>query len=278
MRFAFDTIKYRRQLFFIYLCKKLVDIATGVFDGSIWLYTSVVLVVVLLRLVVNAMNTRLESLTNSKMNFIKADIVVSTTPSLDVFQWKRSKGAKYYVHLPHMPNDITTYKMFGLDFYDAVLVSGEYQKEQIRRLESLRSIPEKEVVLAGIPYLDAMKKRLDASASFSDAKKEKTILLAPSWGNNGILTAYDGKSFIESLIKTGYKVIIRPHPQSFTSEKELIEGLMKQFPESDDVSAIMPWTAAIILVILSIFLTFIGGLIPSKSASRQDPVTALRTE
>ncbi len=58
------------NLFFIYLCKKLVDIATGVFDGSIWLYTSVVLVVVLLRLVVNAMNTRLESLTNSKMNFI----------------------------------------------------------------------------------------------------------------------------------------------------------------------------------------------------------------
>ncbi len=169
----------------------------------------------------------------SKMNFIKADIVVSTTPSLDVFQWKRSKGARYYVHLPHMPNDITTYKMFGLDFYDAVLVSGEYQKEQIRRLESLRSIPEKEVILAGIPYLDAMKKRLDASASYSDAKKEKTILLAPSWGNNGILTAYDGKSFIESLIKTGYKVIIRPHPQSFTSEKELIEGLMKQFPESD---------------------------------------------
>lgn len=58
------------NLFFIYLCKKLVDIATGVFDGSIWLYTSIVLIVILLRLVVNALNTRLESLTSSKMNFI----------------------------------------------------------------------------------------------------------------------------------------------------------------------------------------------------------------
>ena len=97
--------------------------------------------------------------------------------------------------------------MFGLDFYDAVLVSGMYQKEEIRRLEAMRSIPEKEVVLTGIPYLDKMKERLDNAKSADRSGKEKTILLAPSWGNNGILTAY-GASFIENLIKTGYKVII----------------------------------------------------------------------
>ena len=57
-----------------------------------------------------------------------------------------------------------------------------------------------------------------------------------------------------------------------------INALIHKLAESNDVSAIMPWAAAIILVVLSIFLTFIGGLIPSKSASRQDPVTALRTE
>jgi CDP-glycerol glycerophosphotransferase (TagB/SpsB family) len=168
----------------------------------------------------------------SKMNLINADLILSTTPSLDVFQWKRSKSASYYVHIPHMPNDITTYKMFGLDFYDAVLVSGKYQEEQIRRLEKIRSIPAKEIVLTGIPYLDKMKERLDGLSKSDGSNKEKTILLAPSWGNNGILTAY-GASFIESLIKTSYKIIIRPHPQSFTSEKELIDRLMARFPESD---------------------------------------------
>ncbi len=168
----------------------------------------------------------------SKMNLVKADLVLSTTPSLDVFQWKRSKGVSCYVHIPHMPNDITTYKMFGLDFYDAVLVSGNYQKEQIRRIEKIRSIPGKEIVLTGIPYLDTMKERLDRLPHEDHSGRDKTILLAPSWGNNGILTRY-GASFIESLIKTSYKVIIRPHPQSFTSEKELIDKLMAQFPESD---------------------------------------------
>ena len=42
--------------------------------------------------------------------------------------------------------------------------------------------------------------------------------------------------------------------------------------------AILPWQAAAILVIISVFLTFLSGLIPSSAASRKDPVEALRSE
>ena len=48
--------------------------------------------------------------------------------------------------------------------------------------------------------------------------------------------------------------------------------------DNNDITAFLPIDAALILVSLSIVLTLLGGLIPSKSASRQDPVTALRTE
>ena len=58
------------NLLFIFLCKRLVDIATGVEAGSLGMYTAVILSVVVLRLVVNAVNVRVENLTNSKMNFI----------------------------------------------------------------------------------------------------------------------------------------------------------------------------------------------------------------
>lgn len=47
---------------------------------------------------------------------------------------------------------------------------------------------------------------------------------------------------------------------------------------STAVNAVLPWLGAVILVLLSIVLTVIGGLIPSKKASRMDPVTALRSE
>ena len=42
--------------------------------------------------------------------------------------------------------------------------------------------------------------------------------------------------------------------------------------------AILPVGAAAILVAISMFLTFIAGLIPSSAASRKDPVEALRSE
>ncbi|BDR54337.1 ABC transporter [Bombiscardovia apis] len=45
-----------------------------------------------------------------------------------------------------------------------------------------------------------------------------------------------------------------------------------------DVNAVLPVNGAVILVILSVVLTLIGGLIPSRKAAKQDPATALRTE
>ena len=77
----------------------------------------------------------------ARLNFLKADILLSTTPGLEVYQWKRSKEVKWYVHVLHAANDATSYRMFGLDYYDAVLLSGQYQVEQIRALERLRQLP-----------------------------------------------------------------------------------------------------------------------------------------
>ena len=43
-------------------------------------------------------------------------------------------------------------------------------------------------------------------------------------------------------------------------------------------NAVLPPAAAVILVAISVLLTFISGLIPARSAAKKDPVVALRTE
>lgn len=43
-------------------------------------------------------------------------------------------------------------------------------------------------------------------------------------------------------------------------------------------SAALPFIPAVVLILLSIGLTLLGGLIPSRKAAKSDPVTALRTE
>lgn len=182
----------------------------------------------------------------AKLNFINAVIVLSTTPGLDVFQWKRSPEVDYYVHIPHASSDITLYHMFGIDYYDALLLSGEYQVQQVRALEQLRNLPAKDLQLVGLPYMDEMlKKRLTSNAQRlapnsqlltpkSEAVLIPTILLAPSWGKSGLLSKF-GSKIIDALLATGYHLIIRPHPQSYTSEKILMDSLQQQYPASDQL-------------------------------------------
>ena len=64
------TLNVGMNLLFIFVCKRLVDIATGDATGNLALYTAVVLSVIVLRLAVSAVSVRVENLTNSKMNFI----------------------------------------------------------------------------------------------------------------------------------------------------------------------------------------------------------------
>ena len=45
-----------------------------------------------------------------------------------------------------------------------------------------------------------------------------------------------------------------------------------------NLRAFLPWQAAIVLVVISVLLTLISGIIPSRSAAKKDPVVALRTE
>ena len=168
----------------------------------------------------------------AKLGFLKADVLLSTTPGLEVYQWKRSKDVKWYVHALHAASDVSAYRMFGIDYYDALLLSGRYQIEQVRQLEKLRGLPEKELVLTGVPFLDAMKKRLEEADPLPP--HPVTVLLAPTWGKSGILSRYGAKA-ICALLATGCHVIVRPHPQSFTSEKEMLDTLMAEFPESEQL-------------------------------------------
>ncbi len=57
-----------------------------------------------------------------------------------------------------------------------------------------------------------------------------------------------------------------------------INEIIHAAADSVTVNAVLPLNGAVILVILSVILTLIGGLIPSKKAAKKDPVTALRTE
>ncbi len=57
-----------------------------------------------------------------------------------------------------------------------------------------------------------------------------------------------------------------------------VNAIIQALSGFSNVKAVLPWAGAIVLVIISMLLTIFAGLIPAKSASKKDPVVALRSE
>ena len=57
-----------------------------------------------------------------------------------------------------------------------------------------------------------------------------------------------------------------------------INSIIHSLTDNTAINAVLPTKAAVVLVALSVILTLIGGLIPSKQAAKKDPVLALRSE
>ena len=170
----------------------------------------------------------------AKLNLMNAYMCLSTTPGLDVYQWKRSKNTDCYIHIFHNFAEPLLYRMFGIDYYDVILASGNEEERYIRRLEKHWNSDEKEIKVVGLPYLDDLLRRKQEfeKNNLNTSNENVVVLLAPSWGESSITNKY-GEKFINALINTGYNIIYRPHPQSFTADKELMDNLMNKFPDND---------------------------------------------
>ncbi|MBQ9538185.1 MAG: CDP-glycerol glycerophosphotransferase family protein [Treponema sp.] len=168
----------------------------------------------------------------ARLNLLTADVLLATTPGLDVYQWKRSKNVGHYAHIKHGTGDATLYRLFGVDYFDSILLTGDYQAVDLRTLEEQRGLPKKEMVTVGCTYLDLLAERMKGM----DKAEEHpyTVLLSPSWGPNGILSRY-GEQLLDPLIASGMHIIIRPHPQSKKSEPQLLERLQERYRDAGNV-------------------------------------------
>ena len=168
----------------------------------------------------------------AKLNFIEADICLMTTPNLDVFQLKRSKGVKKYVHITHSSAETSTYCLYSLDFFDVVFLNGEHQIRDIRELENKRNTIIKDLYVVGNPYLDELSKMKETITKENNNKK--TILIAPSWGMNCLFRRF-GENLLDNIVNSDYNIIIRPHPQSLISDKDIIDKFQNRYKYKNNV-------------------------------------------
>ena len=108
--------------------------------------------------------------------------------------------------------------------------------------------------------------------SVLERRKEIGILRAIGASKRNISEVFNAETFIIGLCSGVMGIVL--------SEILLIPGnmLIRKVSGSASVTAVLPLQAAAVLILLAIVLTILGGFIPAKSASKSDPVKALRSE
>lgn len=169
------------------------------------------------------------------MLFIKCKVFIMTMPDLNQFYIKRSINPVHYVYIFHaIVSAHMVYRGGSFDYYDSILCVGPHHIEEIRKYEELHKLPSKKLIKAGFYRLERIyakyKKYLIEKSA---VEKKLTILIAPSWGANNIIESC-GKPLVKLLLKKGYKVIVRPHPETIRRFPKLIEDLAIEFCDNPD--------------------------------------------
>jgi putative ABC transport system permease protein len=108
--------------------------------------------------------------------------------------------------------------------------------------------------------------------SVLERRKEIGILRAIGASKHNVSEVFNAETFITGLLAGLIGVLI--------AVLLLIPGnyLIHLVTGRQEIHASLPLTSAVSLILLSIFLTLLGGFIPAKKAAKSDPVKALRTE
>lgn len=108
--------------------------------------------------------------------------------------------------------------------------------------------------------------------SVLERRKEIGILRAIGASKRNISQVFNAETFIIGALAGVIGILISQ--LLILIANPILHSLTGQ----EGINAILPPLAALILILLSIVLTLIGGIIPSRKAAKSDPVTALRSE
>jgi CDP-glycerol glycerophosphotransferase (TagB/SpsB family) len=124
------------------------------------------------------------------------------------------------------------YRLFGLDYYDSILFSGESEINEIRSLENIRRLPSKQIAVVGNTYFDICVEKIKQIPQ--EENHPFTVLVSPSWGPSSLFKVY-GEKLLNPLSETGWRIIVRPHPQSLIVEKPMINELIGRYKNNSNI-------------------------------------------
>lgn len=164
------------------------------------------------------------------MAFVDCRVFVMTLTDLNKFHLKRSINPVHYVYVFHaLVSTHMAYRYGAFDHYDCILCAGPHQVKEIRQHEKLNNLPPKTLVEAGYYRLERIYQDYQEYVRQKPSQPDKEIILiAPSWGADNVLESC-GEELVGLLLREGYQVVVRPHPETLKRSPGLIAQLTTKF-------------------------------------------------
>ena len=161
---------------------------------------------------------------------IETDVMVMTMPDLHQYQVKRSKHNVHYVYVQHSLVSLhMIYREGAFDYYDTIFCAGPHHVKEIRTMEEKYNLPSKNLVEHGYGRLEAIiEESKIRSNKHKPSNSPKHVLIAPSWGTECTIESGLAENIIAELMKQGYEVTLRPHPQTIIFSKNKISAILNK--------------------------------------------------
>ena len=159
---------------------------------------------------------------------LKAKILIMDMPDLNRFHIKRSKVYPvHYIYIFHSMFSVHSYLREGaINDYDTIFCVGKHHNKEINEIEKMYKTKQKKLVNYGFGRLDTL---LEEKNNFRNSNsEERIIIIAPTYGDNNLLQTC-GIELIETLLKSNFKVLLRPHFRLFKDCSKLIKLIRETF-------------------------------------------------
>ncbi|MEX2192361.1 MAG: CDP-glycerol glycerophosphotransferase family protein [Nitrosarchaeum sp.] len=163
---------------------------------------------------------------------LKSKIMIMDMPDLNTFHIKRSMTFPvHYVYIFHSMFSIHSYLRKGaIDNYDTIFCVGEHHVNEIRETEKVYGLKPKKLVKYGYGRLDTLiNEKKKYPKNLTNAKNQ--ILIVPSYGNENLLDVC-GIQLIDILLKSNFKVLLRPHFRTLRDSRKLIKTIKEKFEKN----------------------------------------------
>jgi hypothetical protein len=162
---------------------------------------------------------------------IKTDVMVMTMPDLNNYQIKRSINKVHYVYVQHSLVSLhMVYRTGAFDHYDTICAAGPHHVNELRKIIQNRKLTSKNIVKLGYSKFDSISENKHIRHTPPQCAMDiKTILIAPSWGANGLIETGAVFSLIEQLVNLEYNIILRPHPETIKTNRRKLSELTRRY-------------------------------------------------